>query len=50
METSKIKTCTCEHAGQDAIHGKGKRVMNLTKKTVGTSPIWRCTVCGKECK
>ena len=23
-----IKSCTCAHAGQDALHGKGMRVMN----------------------
>lgn len=40
---TKIKKCSCEHAGQDSLHGKGMRVMNITKKD-----LYRCTVCGKE--
>jgi hypothetical protein len=43
-----IKTCTCDHAYQDSKHGAGKRVHNETKKTIGTSTAWRCTVCGSE--
>lgn len=43
-----IKTCTCQHPGQDEIHGKGKRVVNQTAKTTGTQKVYRCTVCGKE--
>lgn len=43
---TKIKLCTCEHAYQDAAHGKGKRVHNHASK----SDAWRCTVCGRESK
>ncbi len=42
-----IKTCGCKHEGQDKMHGKGKRVVNLTKKG-SLVKIYRCTVCGKE--
>jgi hypothetical protein len=38
-----IKTCSCVHASQDDIYGKGRRVMN--PRTNGTV---RCTVCGKD--
>ena len=48
METSKIKKCTCPHKGQDELHGAGNRVMNMTTKGKGDTPIYRCTVCGKE--
>lgn len=37
-----IKHCTCKHDAQDAMYGKGNRVMNECNKGV------RCTVCGKE--
>lgn len=36
------KPCTCKHESQDALHGKGIRVKNLTK-----DKKHRCTVCGK---
>lgn len=38
-----ILTCKCKHEFQDRVHGKGKRVHNLTVKELG-----RCTVCGSE--
>jgi hypothetical protein len=35
----------CNHAGQDALHGKGNRVLNEhPKKDRGTER--KCTVCG----
>lgn len=46
---STILMCKCEHEGQDNLHGKGNRVMNLTLKgKVGDMRVWRCTVCGTE--
>ena len=40
-----VKPCICKHAGQDALHGSGKRVMN-EKVSKGTKTEYRCTVCG----
>lgn len=40
--------CTCENVGQDSIHGEHMRVANKTAKTVGSKPVYKCTVCGKE--
>ena len=42
---SKILRCTCAHAGQDKLHGKGMRVFN---KLGGKDKhdTYRCTVCG----
>lgn len=37
-----IHTCTCQHVGQDRLHGKGMRVFNIRKNGDGI-----CTVCGK---
>lgn len=37
----KIMGCTCAHAFQDAMYGRGQRVHNRTAKG------YRCTVCGK---
>lgn len=37
-----IAPCTCSHAGQDTLHGKGRRVYN-EGKTQAT-----CTVCGAK--
>ena len=39
-----VQTCTCNHEGQDKIHGKGRRVFNL----LAGKDKARCTVCGKE--
>lgn len=39
-----IATCNCQHYEQDKMHGKGKRVKNLTDKSK-TSKMYRCTVC-----
>jgi hypothetical protein len=38
--TSQIMPCTCSHAYQDSLRGKGKRVHNPNKNG------FRCTVCG----
>lgn len=43
-----IKTCTCNHKGQDELYGEGKRVFNLTQKGKAEVKIYRCTVCGAE--
>lgn len=43
-----IKICTCKHEGQDAIHGKDKRVFNETGKGSGDYKVYRCTVCQRE--
>lgn len=37
-----IITCTCQHKGQDKIHGNGRRAYNKTAKG------FRCTVCKSE--
>lgn len=42
-----ILPCSCYHEAQDKIHGKGKRVKNLTLKNKNEK-IYRCTVCLKE--
>ena len=42
---TKIMPCTCQHAGQDRLHGPGKRVHNRFTKGDGG---WRCAVCGNE--
>ena len=47
MAESKILTCTCSHAGQDEMYGKGRRLFNPTGKNQ-TSDNYRCTICGKE--
>jgi hypothetical protein len=39
---SQIMPCTCSHAYQDSLHGKGKRVHNPNKNG------FRCTVCGSQ--
>ena len=50
MSNTIIRKCTCDHAGQDRLHGAGKRVMNKTTKKIEERPVYRCTVCGKEHK
>ncbi len=47
MENTKIVNCTCTHAGQDELYGKGRRVANRANPT-SNAPKFRCTVCGKE--
>ena len=37
--------CTCTHAEQDKIHGKGNRVHNYAAKANGGFGGYRCTVC-----
>lgn len=39
-----IKECVCEHAFQDKMYGKQKRVMNPRAKNSGKQE-YRCTVC-----
>lgn len=48
MKTSKIIKCTCEHKGQDELHGAGMRVHTKIKQREANNKMWRCTVCGKE--
>ena len=46
---AKIINCKCSHKAQDAMHGAGNRVCNLTTKgKVADMAVWRCTVCGAE--
>ncbi len=40
---SMIKRCSCNHAYQDRVNGKGKRLMNYSVK----ANKYRCTVCGE---
>lgn len=46
MADAKILKCTCVHAGQDEMYGKGFRLMNPCGKSQDSG--YRCTVCGKE--
>ena len=48
MKTVALVICTCEHTQQDTLHGKNRRVANLTSKipSDGTREV-RCTVCKK---
>lgn len=43
-----IRFCSCNHKGQDDLHGKGRRVFNKLKGKTSTDERYRCTVCGKE--
>ena len=43
-----IRKCTCIHDYQNKQYGKGKRVMNETRKSSTNHIIYRCTVCGRE--
>ena len=45
---TKVMMCTCNHASQDAMYGKGMRVFNACGTKRDTR--YRCTVCGKERK
>lgn len=38
----KILQCSCKHAYQDSVYGKGMRVANDAVKA------WVCTVCGNK--
>jgi hypothetical protein len=40
-----VRSCSCSNEGQDALYGKGQRVMN---ETADNPPKKRCTVCKKE--
>lgn len=39
-----VLPCDCKNAGQDSLHGNGRRVFNISQGTGKGS----CTVCGKE--
>ena len=39
---AEVKKCNCKHEAQDALYGKGNRLMNPFNKG------YRCTACGKE--
>jgi len=41
MSKATILPCTCQHAYQDRVHGRGKRVHNYRDKY----ETWVCTVC-----
>lgn len=41
MAETKVLKCSCNHKGQDRLHGKYMRVHNMTLKG-----DYRCTVCG----
>jgi hypothetical protein len=43
-----VKRCTCTHAYQDAVYGRGNRVHNAKRGNGGNTGGWRCTVCAKE--
>jgi hypothetical protein len=43
---TKVLTCDCVNAQQDAIHGPQRRVANRTGKS--DPVVFRCTVCSKE--
>lgn len=45
---SEVYKCSCEHAAQDSIHGKGYRVFNRRQNPKFLVPTYRCTVCGRE--
>jgi hypothetical protein len=40
-----ILPCTCTHAYQDKVYGKGMRVHNEGTKCGQGGPGYRCTVC-----
>lgn len=42
-----IIDCICSHLAQDGLHGKGRRVANLTGK-MQQAGVARCTVCERE--
>lgn len=42
-----IAKCTCQHKGQDGLHGEHMRVWNAHKRKDGVTQL-RCTVCGRE--
>lgn len=43
-----IRPCTCTHAAQDALYGRGLRAHNWARKAFNGQGGWRCTVCTKE--
>lgn len=47
-KNTKIITCNCKHAYQDAQFGKGRRVHNWATGIFSGKGGWRCTVCLNE--
>lgn len=48
-----VLPCSCKHAQQDAMYGKGQRVHNVSKGSINARGQVRgngvrCTVCGTE--
>lgn len=41
-----VRHCSCHHPAQDAMHGDGMRVHNVTKDTAPQTA--RCTVCEQK--
>lgn len=44
-ESTKIIRCSCPHEYQDQRYGKGRRVMNPTRKGDDKKKQYRCSVC-----
>jgi hypothetical protein len=42
----KILKCSCQHKGQDDLHGVGMRIFNQLASTAKMKESFRCTVCG----
>lgn len=47
MPSTKIFSCSCDHAVQDELYGPSNRVHNEAPKGKAGGLGWRCTVCGK---
>lgn len=45
-ERTQIRSCSCAHAQQDVMYGRGKRLFNRGLSKSGV--YWRCTVCEAE--
>lgn len=43
-----IAKCKCNHAGQDKLHGEGRRVFNKTEIKVSDKDVYRCSCCGEK--
>lgn len=48
IDMTVIKECKCEHAYQDKLYGKGRRVFNLTNKGNANKEVHRCSICNRE--
>jgi len=40
--------CSCDHKGQDKLHGEKIRVYNECISKTPSKKRYRCTVCGRE--